>query len=55
MVAKRRNVKSIPKDSVGATANAHERQKNFLSPDEVGKLLETAKRGRHGIQIICCC
>ena len=50
MVAKRRNVKSIPKVSVGDTTNAHERRKNFLNPDEVGKLLETAKRGRHGIR-----
>ena len=41
MAAKRQNVKSMSKSNIGDTTNAHERQKNFLSPDEVGKLLET--------------
>ena len=53
MAAKRRNVKSIPKTGVGDTTNAHERRKNFLDPGEMAKLLETAKRGRHGIRERC--
>ena len=40
----------MSKSNIGDTTNAHERRKNFLNPDEVGKLLETAKRGRHGIR-----
>ena len=50
MTAKRRNVKSIPKTSIGDTTDAHERRKNFLDAGEMAKLLETAKRGRHGIR-----
>ena len=42
--------KEYVKSNIGDTTNAHERRKNFLNPDEVGKLLETAKRGRHGIR-----
>src|SRR5437016_6409982 len=44
----RRNVKSDPKLRVGETTDAHERGKNFLNDGEMEKLLEAAKRGRHG-------
>jgi site-specific recombinase XerD len=44
---KRRSVKS---GAAGHTTNAHERRKNFLNEADVDKLLEGAKKGRHGVR-----
>ncbi len=41
--SKRRKVKSD-------VADAHERAKNYLDPSEIGRLLEAAKEGRHGVR-----
>ena len=47
-VAKRRNVKSGLKSTLAHPTDHHERAKNFLTDVEIEKLLEAAKRGRHG-------
>jgi site-specific recombinase XerD len=43
MATNRRNGKSAVK-----AVDAHEREKDYLTPAEVDRLLEAAKRGRHG-------
>ena len=48
-MTKRRNVGSGGgKRTAAATTDAHERGKDFLNDSEMDRLLEAAKRGRHG-------
>jgi len=44
----RRKVKSVGPDGAFETVDAHERAKDFLTRNEVDKLLQVAKKGRHG-------
>jgi site-specific recombinase XerD len=43
-ITNRRNVKGQPEEAV----DAHERGRDYLSPEEVERLLDAAKKGRHG-------
>jgi site-specific recombinase XerD len=47
-VTRRQNVKRRPKATAPETTDAHERGKDFLNEDETKRLLEAAKKGRHG-------
>ena len=47
---KRRIVKSIDENGAPVPTDAHERDKNYLSEPEMDRMLEAAKRGRHGIR-----
>ena len=48
--AGRRNVKSWAAGGHGEAADLHERHKDFLTVGELGRLLDAAKAGRHGIR-----
>jgi len=47
---KRRKVKSVAADGSFQAADGHERTRDFLSETEMDRLLEAAKKGRHGIR-----
>jgi integrase len=48
--AGRRNVKSGLADGHAEAADLHERHKDFLTAGELGRLLDAAKAGRHGVR-----
>lgn len=48
MATRRRRVKSRAAATTDGPTDGHERAKDFLDPTEMGKLLDAAKKGRHG-------
>ena len=47
---RRRKVKSVAADGSFEAVDHHERRKDYLAEAEIDKLLEAAKKGRHGIR-----